>query len=103
MLDTRESWQWWRECWRPIYRAAGVTAADRIFFAFSFGPFVGFWSAFAGAEELGAMCITGGAMSNFVADAVNVVGFDPYARLVDYLESRMRVTPRPECSRGALV
>ena len=63
MLDTRESWQWWRECWRPIYRAAGVTAADRIFFAFSFGPFVGFWSAFAGAEELGAMCITGGAMS----------------------------------------
>src|SRR5207249_2139579 len=63
MLDTRESWQWWRECWRPIYRAAGVTAADRIFFAFSFGPFVGFWSAFAGAEQLGALCITGGAMS----------------------------------------
>jgi len=27
------------------------------------------------------------AMSNFVADAVNVIGFDPYARLVDYLES----------------
>ena len=27
------------------------------------------------------------AMSNFVADAVNVVGFDPYARLVDYLET----------------
>ncbi|HKS06091.1 MAG TPA: hypothetical protein VJR92_07230 [Gemmatimonadaceae bacterium] len=28
------------------------------------------------------------ALSNFVADAVNVVGFDPWARLVDYLESR---------------
>jgi len=27
------------------------------------------------------------AMSNFVADAVNVIGFDPYARLVDYLET----------------
>ena len=26
------------------------------------------------------------ALSNFVADAVNVVGFDPHARLVDYLE-----------------
>ena len=28
------------------------------------------------------------ALSNFVADAVNVVGFDPFARLVDYLEVR---------------
>ena len=27
------------------------------------------------------------ALSNFVADAVNVVGFDPFARLVDYLEA----------------
>jgi len=28
------------------------------------------------------------ALSNFVADAPNVVGFDPFARLVDYLEMR---------------
>jgi phenylacetate-CoA ligase len=63
LLDTAESWDWWRECWQPIYRAAGVTARDRIFFAFSFGPFVGFGSAFAGAERLGALCLTGGAMT----------------------------------------
>jgi phenylacetate-CoA ligase len=63
ILDTSESWEWWRGCWQPIYRAAGVTAHDRIFFAFSFGPFVGFWSAFAGAERLGALCLTGGAMT----------------------------------------
>jgi phenylacetate-CoA ligase len=63
VLDTAESWDWWRECWQPIYRAAGVSARDRIFFAFSFGPFVGFWSAFAGAERLGALCLTGGAMT----------------------------------------
>jgi phenylacetate-CoA ligase len=62
-LDTADSWQWWRECWQPIYRAAGVTARDRIFFAFSFGAFVGFWSAFAGGERLGALCLTGGAMT----------------------------------------
>ena len=30
------------------------------------------------------------ALSNFVADAVNVVGFDPFARLVDYLVKRAR-------------
>ena len=63
ILDDAESWEWWRECWQPIFRAAGVTARDRIFFAFSFGPFVGFWSAFAGAERLGALCLTGGAMT----------------------------------------
>ncbi|HEY0929630.1 MAG TPA: hypothetical protein VGE27_06885 [Gemmatimonas sp.] len=28
------------------------------------------------------------ALSNFVADAVNVIGFDPFAKLVDYLEER---------------
>lgn len=41
-----------------------VTAADRIFFAFSFGPFIGFWSAFGGAQRLGALCISGGAMTS---------------------------------------
>lgn len=30
------------------------------------------------------------ALSNFVADAVNVVGFNPHERLVDYLEDRIQ-------------
>jgi phenylacetate-CoA ligase len=63
ILDTAESWDWWSQCWQAVYRSAGVTASDRIFFAFSFGPFIGFWSAFAGAERLGALCLTGGAMT----------------------------------------
>jgi hypothetical protein len=29
------------------------------------------------------------ALSNFVADAPNVIGFDPWTNLVDYLESRV--------------
>jgi phenylacetate-CoA ligase len=63
-MDDGESWGWWRRTWaQHIYRSAGVTAADRIFFAFSFGPFIGFWSAFGGAEELGALAISGGAMT----------------------------------------
>jgi len=28
------------------------------------------------------------ALSNFVADAINVIGFNPHKRLVDYLEKR---------------
>jgi phenylacetate-CoA ligase len=64
-LDTAESWEWWRRIWADhVYRAAGVTAGDRVFLAFSFGPFIGFWSAFGGAERLGALSISGGAMTS---------------------------------------
>jgi phenylacetate-CoA ligase len=63
-LDTAESWDWWVRIWADhVYRSAGVRPDDRIFFAFSFGPFIGFWTAFAGAERLGAMVIPGGSMT----------------------------------------
>lgn len=64
VLDTAESWNWWAECWRYVYGAADVRANDRIFFAFSFGPFIGFWSAYAGARRLGALAIPGGGLDS---------------------------------------
>jgi phenylacetate-CoA ligase len=64
ILDTASSWSWWEETWAFVYRAAGVSAADRIFFCFSFGPFIGFWSAFSAANRLGALAISGAAMSS---------------------------------------
>jgi len=65
-LDTNESWQWVLECWKAVFRGAGVTAGDRIFFPFSFGPFLGFWSAFEAGTQIGAHCIPGGGMSSQV-------------------------------------
>lgn len=63
-LDDAESWSWWRRAWaHHVYRSAGVGPEDRVFLAFSFGPFIGFWSAFGGAEELGALGISGGGMT----------------------------------------
>jgi phenylacetate-CoA ligase len=63
-LDTAESWEWWESIWAGyVYRAAEVTARDRVFMAFSFGPFIGFWSAFGGAERLGCLAISAGAMT----------------------------------------
>jgi glutathione synthase/RimK-type ligase-like ATP-grasp enzyme len=44
------------------------------------------------------------ALSNFVADATNVVGFDPFVQLVDYLEARRRSSdhaPRPNGALGS--
>ena len=34
------------ESWTEVYLAAGVGRGDRVYFAFSFGPFIGFWLAF---------------------------------------------------------
>jgi phenylacetate-CoA ligase len=61
-LDTPESWYWMLGNWAQVYRAAGVTAKDRIFFAFSFGPFLGFWTAFDAAARMGCLCLPGGGM-----------------------------------------
>ena len=63
-LDTPESWDWMLESWAEVYRAAGVDRHDRIFFAFTFGPFIGFWMAFEAATRMGALCLPGGGMSS---------------------------------------
>jgi phenylacetate-CoA ligase len=63
-LDTPESWAHLVECWTEVHRAAGVGSGDRVFFAFSFGPFIGFWLAFEAAQALGALCIPGGGLSS---------------------------------------
>ena len=63
-LDTQESWDWWADCWMSVYQAAGVTRDDIVFLAFSFGPFIGFWSAYEGAKRLGALTVPGGGMDS---------------------------------------
>ncbi len=63
-LDTAESWQWMLDNWKQVYRAAGVTRQDRLYFAFSFGPFLGFWTAFDAATQLGCLSIPGGGLSS---------------------------------------
>lgn len=65
-LDTNESWSWMLGNWDRVYQAAGVTANDHIFFAFSFGPFLGFWTAFESATRMGALAIPGGGMRTSV-------------------------------------
>ena len=63
-LDTPESWDWMLGRWERVLLEAGISARDRIFFAFSFGPFLGFWTAFDAAARMGCLCIPGGGMSS---------------------------------------
>src|SRR5882757_8365961 len=63
-LDTQESWEVMVESWAEILRAAGARPGDRVYFAFSFGPFIGFWLAFESAAKLGCLCVPGGGLSS---------------------------------------
>jgi phenylacetate-CoA ligase len=65
-LDTNASWQWMLDCWKMVYRAAHITSGDRVFFPFSFGPFLGFWAGFEAGPQLGLHCVPGGGMSTQV-------------------------------------
>jgi phenylacetate-CoA ligase len=63
VLDTPDDWQWWIDTWQFVLDAAQVSAADRATLAFSFGPFIGFWSAYDALAARGAMVVPGGGMS----------------------------------------
>jgi phenylacetate-CoA ligase len=63
-LDTPESWSRLLDCWVTMFDMADVTAADRLFFPFSFGPFLGFWTAFEAASRMGCLCLPGGGLSS---------------------------------------
>ncbi len=64
VLETRQSWDWRVETAAYLYRSAGVSSGDSVFFAFQFGPFAAFWTMFGGAERLGAAVIPGGGFSS---------------------------------------
>src|SRR5881296_3255978 len=95
-LDTQESWDWWLRCWCEVFKGAGVRRGDRVYVAFSFGPFIGFWAAFEAAQRMGVMVISGGGQSTeqrlhsiFQRQATVLVCTPTYAlRLAD--EARQR-------------
>ena len=64
VLDTADDWQWWIEAGSTCSTRPRVTPSDRALLAFSFGPFIGFWSAFDALVARGALVIPGGGLSS---------------------------------------
>lgn len=62
-LDTPESWGHCVDNWCKVFEAAGVTQEDRVLFTFSFGPFLGFWTAFDAAVKMGCLSLPAGGLS----------------------------------------
>jgi len=63
VLDTAEDWAWWIDCWQFVLDSAEVGPEDRVLMAFSFGPFIGFWSANDAAVARGSLVIPSGGMN----------------------------------------
>ena len=63
VFDTAADWHWWVNCWQYVLDAAEITERDCVLLAFSFGPFIGFWSAYDALVERGALSISSGGMN----------------------------------------
>ena len=63
-LDSKDGWEWLLNNWLKIFALAGIEKGDRLFFPFSFGPFLGFWTAFESACKVGCLSFPGGGMSS---------------------------------------
>jgi phenylacetate-CoA ligase len=109
--DTTDSWQWMLDCWKAVYRAARVDARDRVLFTFSFGPFLGFWTAFDAACQIGAHAIPAGGMSSqqrlALIDAIRptvLVCTPTYAlRLAEVAREQAPSRPLADCSIGTII
>jgi phenylacetate-CoA ligase len=109
-LDTPESWQWMLDHWKQVFAAAEITATDAIFFAFSFGPFLGFWTAFEAACQMGCRCLPGGGLSSLARlhamrdNAVDVLCCTPtYAVHLGQVAAQQQIDPAALAVRAIIV
>ena len=63
VLDSMKDWEWIAEMWCYGFWGFGVRPADTVFFAFSYGTFVGFWGAHYACEKIGSLVLPGGNMT----------------------------------------
>ncbi len=63
VLDGMKDWEWIAECWCYGFWAFGVRPTDTVFFAFSYGSFIGFWGAHYCCEKIGSLVLASGNMT----------------------------------------
>ena len=63
VLDSTKDWEWIAENWCYAFWGFGVRPEDIVFFAFSYGLFIGFWGAHYCCEKIGCLVLPGGNMT----------------------------------------
>lgn len=62
-LDTREDWYGFYHSYARSLWAFGVRPSDMVMAAFSYGPWIGYWSGFYAAQDLGCLVYPAGGLS----------------------------------------
>lgn len=62
-LDTREDWRGFYHSYARSLHAYGVRKTDMVMAAFSYGPWIGYWSGFYAAQDLGCLVFPVGGLS----------------------------------------
>jgi phenylacetate-CoA ligase len=60
VLDGMKDWEWIAEMWAYGFWGFGVRPSDVVFFAFSYGTFIGFWGAQYCCEKIGCLTLPSG-------------------------------------------
>jgi phenylacetate-CoA ligase len=63
VLDSLKDWEWIAEMWCHGLWAFGVRPADRVFVAFGYATFIGFWGLHYACEKIGCLVLPGGALT----------------------------------------
>lgn len=95
IMDTQSDWDWWVSTWQYVLDGCGITPRDRILMAFSFGPFIGFWSAHDACLDRGCLVIPSGGMStaariDMIASAEPTVIFSTPTYAIHLAEEAIR-------------
>ena len=63
VLDSRKDWSWITDMWCYGFWGFGIRPEDKVFFAFSYGSFIGFWGAHYCTEKMGCLTLASGNMT----------------------------------------
>ena len=95
-LDTQEDWTgFYRSYARGLY-GMGIRKSDMVMCAFSYGPWIGFWSGFFAAQEIGCLMFPAGGFSTeqridaLLTYPITVLGSTPSYALYMAEEARKR-------------
>jgi len=82
-LDTADDWYGFYHSYARALHAFGVRRSDMVMAAFSYGPWIGYWSGFYAAQDLGCLVFPAGGLSTdqridaLLAWPITVLGCTP--------------------------
>ena len=82
-LDTKDDWYGFCHSYARSLYAFGVRKSDMVMAAFSYGPWIGYWSGFYAAQDVGALVFPAGGLSTeqridaLLAYPITVLGCTP--------------------------